>query len=77
MVEVQNNISENDKSNQHNKFIQSSLNIKTNNINIKKSIKRKADNIDNVIAKDDKLYNISENENIEDKGEENKNFFYK
>ena len=105
LIEIQNNISENDKSNQYNKFIQSSLNIKTNNINLIKFIKRKTDNIDNVISKDDKLYNIPENEkfkkkgwlanedsnlkvisdnnsltddldeNFEDKGEKNKNFF--
>ena len=62
LIEIQNNISENDKSNQYNKFIQSSLNIKTNNINLIKFIKRKTDNIDNVISKDDKLYNIPENE---------------
>ena len=48
MIEIQNNISEKDKNSRQNKFIENSLNIKSNNINLKKPIKRKTDNIENV-----------------------------
>lgn len=67
LIEIQNNISIKDKNNQLNKFIQNSLNIKTININLKKPIKKK-DNIENVLAKEYKLYNIPENEKFKKKG---------
>jgi hypothetical protein len=64
LIEIQNNISEKDKNSRQNKFIENSLNIKSNNINLKKPIKRKTDNIE----KGYKLYNISENKKFKKKG---------